>query len=410
MRAKRSAASGALRLRPYSEVMRRFALLAALVALAAGGVGAGAVLLLRPSDRPVLKVQSRWSWHDRDTRILVTAGSLASDPRRGFLLFELAARRIDPKTGASVGALVGAQTHLFTTPDRRGPLRVLAASRWSWVVETADGYRAVLELGTPDSAPFFYVLGRRLDANHLPRLPRSGIAVPVTYGPARVRALLLVGRDRNDGYRLYGYLPGFALAREPAPSGKLHRPLLGPGRALYRIDTGTSKLVRVGTQARGHSAPWKLPPPCSTWAAPPARYVACINSIDAVRGDGSRAALLRQDFGRGALARWTFLALSPNRRTLLLEQDVYTCGTSRQGYFLPAGGGSLQPVVGDASTQSEPVGWLSDGSALVAAQSDASCEGVPVAGIYQAWPGPVAASSRLLVAATADAAALWGPG
>ena len=84
-----------------------------------------------------------------------------------------------------------------------------------------------------------------------------------------------------------------------------------------------------------------------------------------------------------------FFALSPNRRTLLLEQDVYACGTSRQGYFLPAGGGSLQPVVGDASTQSEPVGWLSDGSALVAAQSDASCEGVPVAGISYGYPDMV---------------------
>ena len=105
-----------------------------------------------------------------------------------------------------------------------------------------------------------------------------------------------------------------------------------------------------------------------------------------------------------------FFALTPNRRTLLLEQDVYACGTSRQGYFLPARGGSLQPVVGDASTRSEPLGWLSDGSALVAGQSDASCEGIPVAGIYQAWPGPVAAWSRLLVAATSANAATWGQG
>src|SRR6266516_268761 len=178
--------------------MRRLAPLAALVALAAGGVGAGAVLLLRSSDRPVLKVEARWSWHDRNTRIEVTAGSLASDPRRGFLLFELAARRIDPTTGSSVGALVGTQTHLFTTPGRPGPLRLVAASRWSWVVEAAGGYRAVLELGTRDSAAFFYVLGRQLDPGHLPRLPRAGLAVPVTYGPAKVRALLLVGRGRND--------------------------------------------------------------------------------------------------------------------------------------------------------------------------------------------------------------------
>jgi hypothetical protein len=75
---------------------------------------------------------------------------------------------------------------------------------------------------------------------------------------------------------------------------------------------------------------------------------------------------------------------------------------------MPAGGGSLQPVVGDATTQSQPFGWLRDGSALVAAQSAASCEGRPESGIYQAWPGPNGSSSTLLVATSSDDATLWG--
>jgi hypothetical protein len=388
--------------------MRRFAVVASAVALVAGGIGAAAAWLVRSPAPSDLHVASRWDWHDRDTRIHVVSGALRSDPRRGFVLFELATRSIDQKTGASL-RLESTEPRFFATPDRTGPPAVVAASRWAWVFDSRDGYRTVLELGALDVPPSFYVLGKRLDPERLPTLPAGGIAVPVTYGPRKSKAVLLVGRDPSRGvYQLYGYLPGFAVPPARNPAQRLHRLLLGPGAALYRVDPAVRKLVRAGTRTPEPNRPWRMPPRCSTWAAAKHRWLACVESIVAIAPNGSRSVLLHQDLGAGALARWTFLALSPNRRTLLLEQDVYACGTSRVGYFMPAGGGSLQPVVGDATTQSQPFGWLRDGSALVAAQSAASCEGRPESGIYQAWPGPNGSSSTLLVATSSDDATLWG--
>lgn len=72
-------------------------------------------------------------------------------------------------------------------------------------------------------------------------------------------------------------------------------------------------------------AGWKavIPPVCSTWG----RFRACVISIYRAQPNGAKTRLLRQPSAKNGLPRrWTFLALSPDGSTLLLEQDRYSCG------------------------------------------------------------------------------------
>jgi hypothetical protein len=153
-----------------------------------------------------------------------------------------------------------------------------------------------------------------------------------------------------------------------------------------------------------------MPPRCSTWSGNErGSYVACEDSIVLVRPDGSRTTLLRQNVAKTLGQRWTFLEPSPNGRTLLLEQDQYACGTSRQTYLLSAAG-KLEPVTGRVlgaeDVQSEPLGWLSDNTALVAVQNDNGCEGTLRSGIYRIWPK--SDWGQLVVATSSEDATLWG--
>jgi hypothetical protein len=168
--------------------------------------------------------------------------------------------------------------------------------------------------------------------------------------------------------------------------------------------------VRVGVAKPSHKHKFQgLPPRCSTWSGGEAgRYVACSDSIELVATGGARTTLLGKSGPSSLDTRWTFLAPSPDGRTLLLEQDVYACGTARTAYFLPASGGKLEPVVSYPWNQSEPLGWLRDGSALVAAQSDAECEGMPESGIYRVRPEAGMRIPELVVGTSSQDATLWG--
>lgn len=65
---------------------------------------------------------------------------------------------------------------------------------------------------------------------------------------------------------------------------------------------------------------------------------------------------------------WPFLEISPDGRTLLLEQDESSCGTFAGSYFLTLGTSSLIPTMNSplglpsqiAATpvESQPLGWL----------------------------------------------------
>jgi len=328
----------------------RAAYIGAVAAALALGVGAALGFALDRRDRPpsALVAVSHWQEHDLGVTRDVVSGSLASAPARGFVLFH--------ETGGPPA--------FFTVP---GQLRL-------------------------------EVLGRRLDPGALPALDPVGVAVPVVYG-RRTKAVVLVGYDAtSDEFVRYGFLQGFSLPNAQDRLRALHRLLLGPDGDLYRVDAARRRLDRVGESGTHPQPTFAVPPRCSDWG----RYRACANSISI---DGRT--LLRQAPLHGLDRRWTFVAPSPDARTLLLEQDTYSCGTDSQAYFLPTSGGDLRPAVPSVDAMSEPIGWLRSGAALVALQSGGGCDGEPVSGIYSVQPAT--GDTRLVLSATAVDATVWGP-
>jgi len=355
------------------------AVVASVAAAVALGLGSALGIVLDRRDRPPspLVVVSQWQSRAGQTTTKVVAGSLASAPARGFVIFH--------ETGAPPA--------FFTTP---GQLRLVAASDWGWVLETPTGVRAVLEAGSPDSASF-EVLGRQLDPAALPRIAAAGVAVPLVYGRLS-KAVVLVGYDaRTDSFVQYGFLRGFSLPPATDRLGALHRLLLGPDGGLYRVDPARRRLVLAGESAKQSQPAFALPPRCSDWG----RYRACADSIST----GGRT-LLRQAPLKYIDRRWVFVAPSPDGRTLLLEQDIFSCGNDPQAYLLSTSGGDLRPAVPALDAQSEPIGWLRSGTALVALQSGGGCDGSPVSGIYRV--DPLTGDDRLVLSAAAYDATVWG--
>ena len=368
-------------------------------------------LSARPG-KPALRIASSFHWHDRDRRLRVVSGSLGVDPRRGFVLFQIADRSFDQLTSMlAKGRLVSAPPTLFTMPGRSGALRIVASSRWDWVLETSGGSRAVLSRAIEGDASF-YVLGKRLDPAHLPRVARQGVAVPVRYGPSNQKAVLLVGYARRyEAWRRYGYLPGFSLPAKTNPLTTLERPLLGPDGDLYRIDSRHERLERIGRYVAPRRAAQAIPHPgCSTWPQRSGdRYRACPGSIVLMRRDGTRTTLIRRK--GNSWEGWGFVAPSADGRTLLLEYDIFACGLYPQAAFLRTGSRLEFPVPdpADSGVKSEPLGWLRDGSALIAVQNQNGCEGAPRSGIYRAWPGGKRPLELVLETSGTDAT-IWGSG
>ena len=347
---------------------------AAAVALGLG-FALGIVLDRPPSP---LVVVSQWQSRVGRTTTKVVSGSLASAPTRGFVIFH--------ETGAPPA--------FFTTP---GQLRLVAASDWGWVLETPTGVRAVLE-ASPEGSASFEVLGRQLDPAALPRIAATGIAVPLVYGRLS-KAVVLVGYDkRSYEYVTYGYLRGFSLRPAANRLAALHRPLLSPDGGLYRVDPARRRLVLVGKSKPQPQPSFSIPPSCSDWG----RYRACANSIST----GGKT-LLTQPPLQGTDRRWMLVAPSPDAKTLLLEQDIFSCGNDPQAYFLSTSGGDLRPAVPALYAQSEPIGWLRSGAALVALQSGGGCDGEPVSGVYSVQP--LTGDVQLVLSATAYDATVWGP-
>lgn len=341
------------------------------------GIALGLVLDGRNPRSPFVTV-SHWQGHGAGVTRDVVSGSLASAPARGFVLFH--------ETGAPPA--------FFTTP---GQLRLVAASDWGWVLETPTGVRAVLEVGSAGSASF-EVLGRQLDPTALPPMAATGVAVPLVYGRLS-KAVVLVGYDtRTDGFVQYGFLRGFSLPSATDRLDALHRLLLGPDGNLYRVDPAHRRLVLVGASGKQTEPAFAVPPRCSDWG----RYRACADSIST----GGKT-LLRQAPLTGVDRRWVLVAPSPDGRTLLLEQDIFSCGNDPQAYLLSTSGGDLRPAVPALDAQSEPIGWLRSGNALVALQSGGGCDGEPVSGIYRV--DPLMGDVRLVLSATAYDATVWGP-
>jgi hypothetical protein len=400
--------------RIYAQSVKWWIAAAAGALLLAVGAAAGGFFVGRDhAPAPLLKVASSWSGADSTSRVRIAAGAFSDDPRRGFVLYREASRCND--TSAEVlceGRMLDSPARVFTL-DGAGALHLVGGSvaKRAWVFDSSHGSRASLEFdAAPDvgNVPSWYILGPRLDPQHLPALGDSGIAVPVQYGPPRTKAVLLIGvhdlkHDQVEAH-LLGYLDGYGIEPPAVPASRLHRLLVGPDHALYRIDPSARRLVRSGTAPTVKPPSGDIPPPCSTWAGSGAgSYVACPGFIDRAAPDGTRSRVFSWTPPKSLPVRWTFLAPSPDGKTLVVERSEYACGVSREAFFLPATGGRLAPVFFE-SGQSEPLGWLRDGSALVAFQNE-ECEGSLGNGIYAVRPD---GTPQLVVSAYTYDATTWG--
>lgn len=364
-----------------------------VLGFAAGCSGTKHGAAVSPTKRDLL-VASRWQWKGTD----VVSGALGSEPRQGFILFE--SRGVAPS--------------LFTPSGGHGPIRLVSAGRFHWLFRSSDGWTSTLDFDDGLHARY-YDLGRVLDPLHLPALSSHGAAIPILYGPKQHSAVLLVGRVSGQ-WSLYGYLPGFGLPLERNPTADLQRPILGPHGVLYRIDRRRRRLDRVGEG--GKPARWRSPGEgCSTWPqADGSRYVACPRTIKHLLRSGASETVFSQPASTISIT-WPFLAVSPDGRTLLLEEDESSCGTYTGSYFLTLGTGALIPTMNPpvglqtqiASTpfDSQPLGWLPAKfeEALVTGLGAGfgDCGDEPV-GIYDVFPS---GGSYIVAATNVGDATTW---
>jgi hypothetical protein len=390
----------------------RRVLLSIGIAVVAALTGLGRGLVVHRAAHGTLVVSSTWSRRTAGVDFNVTAGALAGDRRRGFVLFEVSGR----------------PPELFTTPEGAGALRLTSATSSEWILRSRSGALAVVEnerSGIDDPSLTYTYFGKPLNPHALGAIDARGIAVPLRYGPPagkeqlpRYKAVLLVGRTGDAAgpgtWTVEGYLPGFALPRAAGRTHELERPLLGPDHRLYTIDARSRRLVDAG--AGGREAVWApgYQAGCSTWPSRQgATIAACPGFVVLHRTDGTATTLLRRTPApRDMSPGWGLVSTSADGRWLLLEDETQSCGTATSAYLLPAAGGYLVPAVRDVG-DSQALGWLRSelDTALIMVQGD-GCDGRPPSGIYAVRPYLDAATEsavteRVLLGRVHDATT-WG--
>jgi hypothetical protein len=364
---------------------------------------------------PDLQVVSRWSGRMFDSRVMLLAGSLQADPRRGFALVQTH----------------GMKPVFFSTPEGAGALRLQSSSASGWVLRSRAGALVLATPGFrgPKVPPLFTFLGRRLNPEKLGPITSRGVAVAFgagrwnyTTGRQTKSYVIFVAHTKAwPGWKLYGYLQSFTLPRAVAEHKPRHpllpllgtgqelkQPLLGPGGRYYSIDSRNQRLVPA---SGWHSVARTFNfGDCTTW---PARnggsYRACPNSIVLHKANGSTQSVLQRHLGKISAESWSwvFAQPSPNGKWLLLQDAFGACGLPTWAYFVPSRGGPLWSAFPGDYT-SEALGWLPDNTALVAAQSE-GCEGNQNDGIYQVTPSnPTFPEAQLVFAGDVFDATTWG--
>jgi len=316
---------------------------------------------------------------DRMGGFRLRVGATADEPRWGAVLFEQIDQGQLPGHGAKLVTVPEAPV-LLTAPQPTGPLRIVQTEGHEFLLRSSGGWLYSLEFESNLTVPTMYPLGRRLDPRRLPALPRRGFVVPVTYGRRHSRRAVLLVAFPAYSPTLYGRLDGFALPRPKTKTGLLDRPLLGPDRALYRVDVRARRLVRV-SPPDPERRPWQPSYPergCASWPGRGSRYEACPGSITRVAPDGERRPVFtdpRCDALCRTQSEWQVVLPSPDGRTLLAGEATFGCGELSTAYFLPAMGGERTELMRTADVESVvPIGWLNGHDALVATDGLADCD------------------------------------
>lgn len=386
------------------------ALAAAIITLVAG-VGLG--LSFRPDPKPAKTAKpvfvARYQYVHRTKKKVdfrVSSGTIRGAPRWPVVVVSDKDSLIRPL-----------QSWVITGSMPTGPLRILEGDPGSLLLRAKNGYTYSLKglYATGDAiGADLYPLGKRLDPSHLPVLSKLGVAVPVQYGKGnRRRAVVLVGLRNSWEPRIFGYLAGYSLSQS---SPGLDRALLGPDKALYRIDASARRLQLVSKPLASRK-PWlresRPLEKCIPWpGGARGTYYGCPGRIELVEPSGVRRVIYVEKgctpangYCRGGIGLEVVLP-SPDGRTLLVQEGHYACGGEWKTSFLSAGGGELEPTVPAGSfSDSWALGWIGGDSALVAAAAPGEC-GPPQSGIYVAFryaPG----HANLVLATDSTDAVIW---
>jgi hypothetical protein len=237
-------------------------------------------------------------------------------------------------------------------------------------------------LGALLAAAVFAAPGPRLDAQHLPRLPDRGLIRQLHSGIA-----LETLRGRSLGRVVGFHLSGAAGA---------HGPMLQDGR-------GRAYVLFQRRIRRVHAMDFRAPRGCAlTDSSVRGRLFVCGHSIKTFAG--GRAHVLVG--APGKVGHWAWAQFAPRGDTILAQWSA-ECETPFaflivRGRMRPFGGVTIRDA-----PESDALGWLRDGRAVVHFRVAACGSGYPVPGVY-AVPrhGPALLLRR--VTDRAASFAMWG--
>lgn len=369
---------------------------AVLVALA-GGVLLG--LSLRHESESAFIVSSQWV-HRTDGKIdlRVLSGTILGASRFPVVVLDHG-NASAPETLKLSDANDGPLTIVEAEEDEGGNLTTLLRSR--------DGYFYALD------GSFLTQMGRRLDPNALPALPRVGVAVPVHYGADdRRRAVILVAQTPKYIWHVIGFLDGFSVSDNWSATNE--RLLIGRTGSFFLIDPAARRLEPIRkevTQKRwsqvydGSSLGRS---PCEPWPAKHGVYLGCPGRIRLLNTGGAETTIYR-DTKCGHDCHFQPVIPSPDGRTLLV-QNVYLgpagCAPSSVS-FLPKDARSLVDI--DPSydfNQSWALGWLDSHTALIGANGPGGECFPPPSGIWAVDPRYPTYHEQVLKTTSTDAT-IW---
>lgn len=296
-----------------------------------------------------------------------------------------------------------------------GPLKIVEATMdgdLTALLESRHGYFYALVYAL--DGPFVTEMGRKLDPEHLPSLPRKGVAVPVSYGAGdKRRAVILVAQNPRYSWHVLGFLDGYSVSNTWSPSNE--RPLVDAGGSYFRIDAPARRLKRISnlrSRKRRWDRMYQTPQTCIPWPARTGIFLGCPVKIQVSRA-GVRSTIYEGSTKCGTRCYYQPMYQpvipSPSGRRLLVgETDVGPgdCSFSTTS-FLRIDRRRLIPIdPGHAFNGAWPLGWFDENDALIGADGPGGECSPPPSGIWVVDPRHPALHEQVLQTTSTDAT-IW---